>query len=148
MEVKKSKKYPKYLFYEDGRIESFINPISRFLKPRMKTNGYIIVSLSDHNGTRIKNIHVHRIIWEVFKGPIPENLVVDHIDGDRANNSIRNLRLLSYSENVLRGPNPKKGRFLSEPCRRLARILFKRGYTRAQVASTVGISVRQVGRYK
>ncbi len=41
----------------------------------------------------------HRIIWEMFHGPIGEGLYIDHIDGVRTNNDISNLRLVGSVEN-------------------------------------------------
>lgn len=46
------------------------------------------------------NRYVHRIIWETFKGPIPEGYEVNHIDHDKSNNSLINLELVSHSENL------------------------------------------------
>lgn len=56
------------------------------------TNGYWRTSLG---GTRYM---VHRIIWELHYGKVPEGLLVDHIDLDRANNRIENLRLATYRQ--------------------------------------------------
>jgi hypothetical protein len=42
---------------------------------------------------------MHRLIWIMFHGEIPDGLVVDHIDQNRANNRIENLRLATKSEN-------------------------------------------------
>lgn len=42
----------------------------------------------------------HRIIWELISGPIPEGLQIDHIDGDRLNNRIENLRLVTPALNM------------------------------------------------
>lgn len=42
----------------------------------------------------------HRLIWEMYNGEIPAGLYVDHIDGDRLNNSISNMRLVSWELNI------------------------------------------------
>jgi hypothetical protein len=41
----------------------------------------------------------HRVVWEMHNGPIPPKMVVDHIDGDKKNNKISNLQLLSNKDN-------------------------------------------------
>lgn len=46
-----------------------------------------------------KHYSHHRIIWELFNGVIPDNMQIDHIDGDRSNNNIENLRLVLKDEN-------------------------------------------------
>ena len=46
-----------------------------------------------------KLYQAHRILWEMFNGPIPEGLVIDHIDGDTWNNSLSNLRVVTSKIN-------------------------------------------------
>lgn len=43
---------------------------------------------------------VHRIVWEVHNGPIPAGMEIDHIDMDKTNNHISNLRLVTHAENI------------------------------------------------
>jgi hypothetical protein len=43
---------------------------------------------------------LHRVIWEMFNGQIPENLEVDHEDRNTDNNLINNLRLATRSQNA------------------------------------------------
>ena len=48
----------------------------------------------------------HRIIWEMCNGPIPDGMLVDHIDNDATNNRLSNLRLATKSQNGMnRGAN-------------------------------------------
>lgn len=43
---------------------------------------------------------VHRLVYEAFMGPIPKNLIVNHIDGDKENNCLSNLELITNAENI------------------------------------------------
>lgn len=46
-----------------------------------------------------KNVYLHRAVWEYHNGAIPEGLMIDHIDRDRSNNNISNLRLVTPKGN-------------------------------------------------
>jgi hypothetical protein len=56
------------------------------------SNGYLKV------GIDFKNHFVHRIVWMVFHGEIPSN-VIDHINGNKSDNRIENLRIASPTLN-------------------------------------------------
>lgn len=51
-----------------------------------------------HNNTK-KRRYTHRVVWELFNGEIPENMEIDHIDGNPLNNKIDNLRVVSRKIN-------------------------------------------------
>lgn len=59
----------------------------------MSSIGYWVIDL-EH-----KRYFVHRLIYEMSYGEIPEDKEIDHIDGNRANNHIDNLRLVTRSQN-------------------------------------------------
>lgn len=62
----------------------------------LHTYKYINFRWDGHN----KNKAVHRLVAEAFL-PNPNNLaIVDHIDGDRLNNNIQNLRWVTAQENA------------------------------------------------
>lgn len=48
-----------------------------------------------------KHYKMHRLIWIMFNGDIPDGMVIDHIDQNRKNNLIENLRLASKAQNNL-----------------------------------------------
>ena len=56
-------------------------------------NGYACLRI---NSVRYR---MHRIIWAYHYDAIPSNLQIDHIDGDKLNNIIENLRLATQSQN-------------------------------------------------
>ena len=42
----------------------------------------------------------HRMIWEHFNGPIPTGLQINHINGIKTDNRLRNLELVTPAENT------------------------------------------------
>lgn len=69
---------------------------------RVPVNG--VVGSINWSGYRVVNVNgkqhrVHRLIWVMLVGEIPEGYQIDHIDGNRANNHISNLRLATRVEN-------------------------------------------------
>lgn len=47
-----------------------------------------------------KHYLVHRVIYELIVGDIPEGMMIDHLDGDYRNNAIENLRVVTRSVNA------------------------------------------------
>lgn len=43
-------------------------------------------------------VKMHRYIWEQANGPIPEDMEIHHVDGDRHNNDLTNLQLVTRHE--------------------------------------------------
>jgi hypothetical protein len=91
--------FENYLIYEDGRVFSKGNKFNkpRFLKYKDDGHGYYEVNL--YKDGKPKHKKIHRLIAEHYI-PNPHNYpCIDHIDRDRKNNSINNLRWCSYATN-------------------------------------------------
>lgn len=88
----------KYIYYDTGTLfwKNTIHNKCQKDSPIGSPNnlGYLRVQFQK------KRYYVHRIIWEMFNGPIPIGYEIDHIDGNPANNQIENLRLLTHHINL------------------------------------------------
>ena len=88
--------YSNYLIYQDGKVYSkFTN---RFLKQHLNRNGYYSVDLWANKVRKVNRIH--RLVG-IHYIPNPDNkLCIDHIDRNRQNNDISNLRWATHTENM------------------------------------------------
>ena len=57
--------------------------------------GYFIIQLE-------KCFTIHRIVTDTFIGSVPKGYDVDHIDGDKSNNAVTNLEIVTHAENMRR----------------------------------------------
>lgn len=93
-------KYPYYVT-EDGHVWSEYS--HKFIRELPDKNGYLKVRLSSVDLPKGKQhaYSVHRLVLENYN-PIEnmENLQVNHINGDKTDNSIQNLEWTTCQENI------------------------------------------------
>ena len=87
-----------YLVSSDGKIKRITkngNVVDKKPTITKQNNGYVRVTI------HYKNEYLHRIIARVFLGEI-DGFDVDHIDGNKQNNNVNNLEIVTHKENVRR----------------------------------------------
>lgn len=115
--------------------------------------GYPILNLKK-NG----QFYVHRLVAELFIGPCPEGLQVNHKNGDKADNRVENLEYVTRSQNIqhsyrvlgrpivaVRGedhPNSK----LTNADVASVHAMFANGIKKAHIAKHFGVSRNHIGR--
>ena len=90
-----------YQINEDGSFFTYYNGLKNrlILSKKRKLNLGTVnkYSVLPYKG---KNLYVHRIIYRKFIGKLSSSLVINHKDGNKKNNSITNLELVTQKENV------------------------------------------------
>ena len=90
------KGFPNYLVSDKGSIKSLHRNI--ILKQENMKDGYKRVVLMKE-GVRNRKM-VHRIVWEAFRGFIPEGRIINHKDEKKNNNVLDNLELCDSQYNL------------------------------------------------
>tara|TARA_R110000823_G_scaffold315054_2_gene445472 strand:+ start:3732 stop:4265 length:534 start_codon:yes stop_codon:yes gene_type:complete len=71
--------------------------------PRVEKAGYTLFDFMLEDGKK-KTIRLHQLVYHSFNDTSPiKGMVVDHIDGDKSNNSLDNLQFISHSDNCAKG---------------------------------------------
>ena len=100
MEAKVILNFPNYFATLDGNILHYRDGCIKPMKAGISTKGYYQVTLCKSGNHYFK--YVHRLILETFVGPCPEDMECLHLDENKKNNNLENLKWGTHSENVQR----------------------------------------------
>lgn len=136
-----------YLVTVDGDI---YNPKTGYkLKPTISPAGYAKVGTYVCSGGT-----VHQAVYEAFVGLVPKGLQINHKDGNKLNNHLSNLELVTQRENTLhayalglarglKGEENPQAKLSEEDIKRMYG-LFRVGYNNADIAKIFGVHDRYV----
>ena len=110
-ELRNIEDYPDYYVSDMGNVYS--TRVSRRRNPNGKLyklslwdkhpSGYINAGLYNQPGIKNKTyFRLHRLVWQTFNGEITEGMDVDHRNGNKQDNRLSNLQLLTRKQNIIK----------------------------------------------
>lgn len=91
--------HPKYSVADNGLVR--FDETGGIRTPRLAENGYLYLTFqTGFGGSKARFRSVHGLVMEAFVGPLRAGLQVCHVDGNRLNNSLKNLRYGTAKENA------------------------------------------------
>lgn len=128
---------------KNGRTQSKKGMV---LKNKLGTSGYHYVILYKDN--KPKTIMNHTLVAYEFIGERPEGNDICHIDGDRFNNKLINLRYDTRAENFIDvyrvGKKNPNGKLTIDEVLEIRRLRKERSYTYAELSKKFNISESQI----
>lgn len=135
-----------YFYYDETSVTCLrrVNDlyVGRRLCSLKKKKGSVVGCLTFHNnglpasghcyikGVRFK---IHRVIWELLVGPIPDGYIIDHLDGNPHNNKIENLACKTLKQNAQNCAKRKHNTSGITGVRRVKPTAFSGWYWQAKV---------------
>lgn len=138
------KDYPGYEISNFGHVRNG----KQYITVHRNNSGYYRVALCKHSEKEY--FFIHHLVAEYFIGPRPDGKVVMHIDSNRMNNYVSNLRYGTQSENinqaVSEGRRPSISNRLKTPADKVESIiaLRKSGMMLKDIEKVSGLSLSTI----
>ena len=97
-----------------------------------------------------KSFLVHRLVWEAFNGVIPKGMWVNHKNGDKRDNRLENLDVVTPSQNLVHAYrelkcNRARGEsvhvaLLNGEAIRAVKVLVDNGWSQHEIAKAFSVS--------
>lgn len=122
---------------------------NKILSCSIHSDGYIFSTFRHIETGKFVQRPVHRLVAEAFIEKAPNKKYINHIDGNKMNNSVSNLEWCSQSENVKHAIqnnfvpkqiNTYKGKFTEEERNKIKELWDLGTYSRRKLAELYGVS--------
>lgn len=119
---------------------------------------YHRVNLKNKITGKIHTVNIHRLVAELFIKSIDDNLVVNHIDGNKLNNNVINLEIITPKENSIHAIKtglmlPMQGENNGNSILTESKVLeiydlIKKGYNNEEISKIYNINFRTVSQIR
>jgi hypothetical protein len=96
--MKNIKGYENYTISINGVVQNIRT--GRFLRQCKNTKAYSMVTLSQ-NGVS-KTLTIHKLVYITYISDVNKGFEINHIDGNKNNNNLSNLELVTKKENMVK----------------------------------------------
>lgn len=126
---------------------------ARVLTPSENPRGYLSVHL--YKGEKVKVLRVNRLVLMVFVAEPPKGAVGMHLDNNRKNNHLSNLRWGTHAENIRQrddegrnsyGEAQHCAKFTESQVLEIRALYAAGGVTQEKIATWYGVNRSSVGR--
>ena len=154
---KKFYKHQVFSNYAANKNGEVINVKTGRIIKMANSNGYLQFTICNKKLEKRKNYSQHRFVYEVFRGPIPRCFEIDHRNSIRSDNRIKNIQLLTPTQNKQKSHNKpiisiniengKERKFISIKtasnkleinCSKISNICCKRKYNKTATSKSDG----------
>ena len=143
--------FPGYSITKDGRVWSYKRNI--WLSLSNDKDGYLRVNLTQNGKAYYSS--VHRLVLMAYKGVCPKGMECRHLDNDRQNNDLNNLKWdtkkknqgdrVKYGTDVI-GENNPSAKLTEKDVRNIVTLYDVGLYSQRRIASEYGITQVNVGK--
>jgi hypothetical protein len=125
-----------YSITKNGEVFSHIS--KKYLKKQCNGNGYLCVYLS-FNGVQTKHF-IHRLVASAFIENPDDKKTVNHKNGDKKDNRVKNLEWASYSENHVHAYDKRLKNLSVKLNKKQVKEIFISKKDRKVIADNYGVS--------
>lgn len=94
--MKQIKGFQDYFITQNGQV--FSHKTNKFIKSFPLKTGYVVIQLYKNN--KKKNYYIHRLVAETYLTNLESKLQVNHINGIKTDNRLKNLEWVTPKENI------------------------------------------------